>query len=240
MANELRVRSIVPDGLIDDAPLTSGATVLTSSGLASVPVIGSTQHFPIILDPDGLEGNPEIVYVTAHTSLATTATILRAQEGTVAAAHAQDTPWVHGPTTYDFVGSSAKTTCSAAQNVTSTAAYVAWDAEEYDFDSYHDNVTNNTRLVVPTPGLYLVGFQLTHATQNFGRLLGIIHKNGVTVAGGSVEADGSAGQYPTIGTSVPVQCFTAGDYFQLQAVTVSTTLALNVAVSAFWIIRLSR
>lgn len=31
-----------------------------------------------------------------------------------------------------------------------TAAAVAWDAEDYDTDTIHDTVTNNTRLTVPT------------------------------------------------------------------------------------------
>lgn len=102
MANELRVRANFLGGLTEDNPLASGATVLTSAGLASLPAIGSTQHMVLILDPDGVGGNPEIIYVVAHTAAATAATILRGQESTVARAHARDTPWIHGPTVVDF------------------------------------------------------------------------------------------------------------------------------------------
>ncbi len=105
MANELRVRSGFLGGLIEDNPLASGATVLTSAGLAAGPAIGATQHQAITLDPDGLSGNPEIAYITAHVAAATTATILRGQEGTTARAHDRDTPWLHGPTVKDFDGS---------------------------------------------------------------------------------------------------------------------------------------
>jgi hypothetical protein len=56
----------------------------------------------IVFDPDGYGGNPEIAYLTGHTTSAGTATILRGQEGSTARAHLQDTPWVHSATTYDF------------------------------------------------------------------------------------------------------------------------------------------
>lgn len=102
MANELPVRANFLGGLIEDNPLASGATTLTSAGLASLPVITSTSHMAIILDPDGRAGNPEIAYVTAHTAAATTATITKGQEGSTARAHDRDTPWLHGPTVKDF------------------------------------------------------------------------------------------------------------------------------------------
>ena len=102
MANELRVRQNFIGGLVEDNPLTASATTLTSAGLASIPAIDTTQHFPITFDPDGLYGAPEVAYVTAHTTAATTATILRGQESTVARQHKQDMNWTHGPTLRDF------------------------------------------------------------------------------------------------------------------------------------------
>lgn len=102
MANDLRVRTNFVAGLVEDNPLTSGATSLASAGLASVPAITADQHFPITLDPDGRAGAPEVAYVTLHTAAATSGTILRAQEGTSAREHLRDTPWVHGATVRDF------------------------------------------------------------------------------------------------------------------------------------------
>jgi hypothetical protein len=102
VANELRVRSAFLGGLIEDNPLSSSATTLTSAGLASAPVIGSTQHMAIVLDPDGFSGSPEVVYITAHSAAASTATIVRGQEGSTARAHDRDTPWVHSVTVKDF------------------------------------------------------------------------------------------------------------------------------------------
>ncbi len=91
-------------GLIEDNPLSSSATTLTSTGLSSLGTIASPDYLPIILDPDGRFGNPEIAYITAHTSGAQTATITRGQETTVARAHERDTPWLHGATSQDFDG----------------------------------------------------------------------------------------------------------------------------------------
>jgi hypothetical protein len=52
---------------------------------------------------------------------------------------------------------------SAAQNHTSTGNYqtINWDAENFDSDGFHDNVTNNSRLTVPTG---LGGFYMIFAT----------------------------------------------------------------------------
>jgi hypothetical protein len=102
MSNDLRVRQNFLSGVVDDNPLGSGATTLTSSALASLVAVGSTQHLAITLDPGATAGAPEIVYVTAHTASATTATILRGREGTTARAHNQNVPWSHGPTIVDF------------------------------------------------------------------------------------------------------------------------------------------
>ncbi len=102
MANELRIRANFTGGLVDDAPLTSSATSLSSNALQALQAIGATQHMVIVLDPDGFGGNPEIAYLTGHTAAASTATLLRGQEGTTARAHLQDTPWVHSAVVSDY------------------------------------------------------------------------------------------------------------------------------------------
>lgn len=94
MANEIRVRGNLTSGTLNGA-LTNVATSMSSPGLANLPVIGTTQHAVIVIEN-------ELVYVTAHTLGATTATILRGQEGTTAAAHNNGVAWVHGPVVSDF------------------------------------------------------------------------------------------------------------------------------------------
>lgn len=103
MANEVRKRQLGIGGLVEDAPLASGATLLTSAALAAVTGgVSSQEYFPIIINPDE---TPEIAYVTDLTngSGVTGATgLLRGQEGTTPQDWPQDTPWCHAPTIEDF------------------------------------------------------------------------------------------------------------------------------------------
>lgn len=107
MANEIRVRANLVSGTLSGS-LTNVATSMSSAGLANLPVIGSTQHAVITIEN-------EIVYVTAHTGGATTATILRAQDNTSAAAHNSGVAWVHGPVASDYVGVLGRTQVTANQ-----------------------------------------------------------------------------------------------------------------------------
>lgn len=93
-----RVRANNVYGTISDNPLLIGATSFTSLGLSLLPAIVSpTQHAVIVFDPKRVFGEPEIVVVTSHLALGTTATITRAQYGTTARAHNQGTAWAHVP-----------------------------------------------------------------------------------------------------------------------------------------------
>lgn len=98
-----RVRSNNAYGVTTDNPLTAGATTFNSTQLILLPNITSiTQHAIIVLDPKRVFGQPEIVIVTAHTGLSTTATITRGAYGTVAASHAVGTAWAHVANYDDF------------------------------------------------------------------------------------------------------------------------------------------
>lgn len=113
MANELRIRQLSIGGLVEDNPLLIGATTLTSASLAAISGgVSSSYHLAIVLDPDGLDGAPEVAYVTALTGGSGSATIARGQEGTTARAHAATTPWVHAATLRDVVTSARKTRVS--------------------------------------------------------------------------------------------------------------------------------
>lgn len=90
-------------GEISDNPLTSGATTLNSAALAAMQAVASPDTMVICLDPDGINGAPEYVTVTAHTASATTATIVRGAMGTTAREHRQGLEWVHPITHQDIV-----------------------------------------------------------------------------------------------------------------------------------------
>lgn len=95
-----RLRTNFVRGTITNNPLAIGDTTLTSPSLSSLPVVSSPDILVLILDPAGAA--PEIVHVTAHSSSATSATILRGQESSSAKAHIQGTAFVAGPTATDF------------------------------------------------------------------------------------------------------------------------------------------
>lgn len=80
----------------------SGGTTLNSAAFASLDVVASPNQMAVVLDPEGVNGAPEIVLVTTHTSLATSCTVTRAQEGTTARAHPIGTVWVVAATKADM------------------------------------------------------------------------------------------------------------------------------------------
>lgn len=94
MANEVRIRGNLVSGTLSVA-LASGDTTMSAAGLANLPAVTSTGHAVIVIEN-------EIIYVTAHTASATTATIARGKEGTAAAAHSSGVAWVHGAVVSDF------------------------------------------------------------------------------------------------------------------------------------------
>jgi microcystin-dependent protein len=97
-----RLRTNFVSGYVDNNPLAIGGLTLDSTDLEDLEVVAGADYAVITLDPDKRYGDPEIVYVTVHTSTAQSATITRAQENTLARAHVQGTKWVHGPTELDW------------------------------------------------------------------------------------------------------------------------------------------
>lgn len=102
MANEIRLRANNIQGTTTDNPLTSVATTINSLGFIDLPVVTASNHLILILDPLETAGPAEIVMVTAHASLGTVCTIVRAQESSVARTHQLGTTWFHGPTVADW------------------------------------------------------------------------------------------------------------------------------------------
>lgn len=85
-------------------PITLSSNVVTTATWPSAPA-----NMPNVASPDILKlsvepstPNEEILYVTAYTSGATSATVTRAAEGPGTARTHAGTAWVHGPTAADF------------------------------------------------------------------------------------------------------------------------------------------
>ncbi len=102
MANEIRLRNNNISGTITDNPLAIGATTINSAGFVDLPVVDATNHLILILDPLEVGGTAEIVKVTAHTAAATSVTVQRGQDGSVARSMVFNTTWFHGPVASDY------------------------------------------------------------------------------------------------------------------------------------------
>lgn len=126
MANELRRWANWVGGLVEDNPLAAAATTLTSSGLAALPAVASTEHYLIVFDPDGITGAPFAKRVTAHTAGATTATIEAAAIIGTARQIDRDVPWVHSLVAGDFGSHAAYDPTANTTAVTPDA--VTWTA----------------------------------------------------------------------------------------------------------------
>ena len=217
MANELRTRTNFVGGLVEDNPLTNVATTLTSAGLAALPVIDTTNHAALILDPDGIHGAPEIVWVTAHSASSTTATIARAQESTSAREHLRDTYWVHTATIYDFeqdlvAGEVGLTGALSIPNGVDTAT--TWDSVAHSLGGTWWAGANPTRLVVPEDGFYRVGSRTIFDTDTTGGRWNRVTLNGSTIAQAETVSSTVGSRNGRIHTSRDIFC-AQGDYFEM-------------------------
>lgn len=116
-----------------------------------------------------------------------------------------------------------------------TSTVVAWDQEAYDTDSIHDNVTNNSRLTVPSGASYVrvsANLSLSSVTADVWCAL-FIRKGGAGF-------DGRGLAYTEVGfTTVGLNCSTAvvavspGDYFEV-ALQVETDTSITVDAAQSW------
>jgi hypothetical protein len=119
---------------------------------------------------------------------------------------------------YALVYKSGTQSLSANTNTTLT-----FDSEVADTDGWHDNVTNNSRLTVPS-GVTLVRIVANYATNGqSGQAVFNCTKNGSGFAGGFArDCDLSTGIDLLNGVSA-VLVVTTGDYFEVQALTNSAS-----------------
>ncbi len=104
----------------------------------------------------------------------------------------------------------------------------AFAAENFDTDTMHDNVTNNTRITFTHAGTYVVGGTVgTVANTVLG---GRIRVDGTTVIAAEVQGNSGAGERVSLST---IYTFTAGQYVELQGYA-STQNSTGDAETNFW------
>lgn len=227
MANELRARGNFVSGTLSVA-LTNVATSMSSAGLANLPVVDTTNHAAIAIEN-------EIVWVTAHTAGATTATILRAQEGTTAATHALNVAWQHGPTALDLNRLWNPPSCrvynNAAISTTSgTPQALTFNTERFDTDAMHDIVTNTGRITINTPGQYHLYAAIDFAANATGYRQAYIRLNGTTPIAAQAFATAGIANGTQLTPSTVYRCI-VGDYFEV-VVSQNSTTTLNVTLGS--------
>jgi len=122
-----------------------------------------------------------------------------------------------------------KTGSQSLNHATPTA--IAFDAEDFDTDTLHDNATNNTRLTAQIAGIYRIYGAVVFAANSTGQRDFTFRVNGVTYAGGFEGPANSTGANPTVCPASTTFQLAAGDYVELVAEQLSGG-ALNVITAS--------
>jgi hypothetical protein len=122
---------------------------------------------------------------------------------------------------------------SAAGQSYSTGTTIAFGAEDFDDDTMHDNVTNNTRITIKTPGTYMIGANVAGSATT--STLGVkLQLNGTTMI-----ASGGGGYANNGGSSVvTVRTFALNDYIEVIAYANSANNSSADESTNFWAILL--
>lgn len=122
--------------------------------------------------------------------------------------------WATASASVTFAGVSLGNTSGSLSVANTTWVAVPWASEDFDTDGYHDNVTNNTRVTIPTgkAGKYaIIGFGGWDANQGGSFRHMRLYKNGTAVKLTTVKP---ADSYPTIWMN-SVLNLAVGDYVEL-------------------------
>ena len=122
------------------------------------------------------------------------------------------------PAAGSFVGCLVTSTATPQSVANTAATKVNFDSEDFDTDGFHSNVTNNTRITIPSgkDGYYFV-YGLIHWSPNTaGRRVLYISKNNATVVQNEGFSVATNTQYPALWLG-QVFNLVAGDYLELEA-----------------------
>jgi hypothetical protein len=145
----------------------------------------------------------------ARLGIGTAGQVLKVNSGATAPewGAAASTPTFSGVSVYKTANQSIANT---------TATIVTWDAEDFDTDTYHSNVTNNSRITIPTgkTGYYQINLIIVHEALTASRYIATVRKNGTTSLLQTEAASVSSGfSGPTVAGIVNL---TAADYIEIE------------------------
>lgn len=126
----------------------------------------------------------------------------------------------------------AKAIQNASTATSSSFALHPFQAEKFDTDGYHDNVTNNSRMTIPSglAGKYLIGATVD---QNAARDTTMyLRLNGSTI----IAVGGGEGIVSTTGVTVTtLYDFAAGDYIEVLSMSNGVGATSGAEVNNFWL-----
>lgn len=108
---------------------------------------------------------------------------------------------------------------------------LTFDTEEFDTDTMHDDVTNNSRITIVTDGLYLFTFTGFWAANSTGRRNVGLYLGGSSLMAFDERTPNASPATTTMLIVAPIAC-TAGNYFEIKALQTSGG-ALNLSSARF-------
>lgn len=111
-------------GTLSADPGAAGTT-LAGTALANLPVVAAPDCMWVVLDPEAVDGAPEVVKVTAHTTSSPSCTVVREQQSTVGRAHAIGTPFIVAVTQSDLDELPFRKMTTRGDMLVATAAHTA-------------------------------------------------------------------------------------------------------------------
>lgn len=175
----------------------------------------------------------QVVMVFASAAARTSA-ITSPQEGMISYLKDTNSTEYYSGSAWISLNTSSDISCRVIQtggtSLSTTFATLAFAAEDFDTDTMHDNVTNNSRITIKTAGKYSIGGQLAFAAN---QALGLrILLNGTTVIARIFQGNSAATEGGNIST---IYNFALNDYIELQgALGASTGTSSGDASTNFW------
>lgn len=116
-----------------------------------------------------------------------------------------------------------------------TLAVIAFQTETFDTNTFHDNVTNNSRITFLTAGIYVFGGSLTHVTAG-NDLTIFIRLNGSTnlLTSTSDTTTGTLAAATTGAVASGVYQFAANDYIEMTGAGNGTNNSSGDTRTSFW------